>query len=82
MKNIFKLLIGIVIIASLLLSACAPPPPPVTKVQLTDAEAQAVAAEKEADTLNAEMKDLEQQVAAKNAELKELKEYKNQLEAE
>jgi outer membrane murein-binding lipoprotein Lpp len=82
MKNIFKLLIGIVIIASLLLSACAPPPPPVTKDQLTDAEFQAVEAEKQAETLNVEKEDLEAQVAAKKAELKELQEYKRQLEAE
>ena len=82
MKNFFKLLIALVIIATFFLSACAPPPPPVSEDQLSNAEFQAVEAEKKADSLHNEMTELEKQVAAKEAELKSLQEYQKQLMAE
>lgn len=82
MKNFYKVLIGFVLILSIFLSACAPPPPPVTKDQLETSDAEAIAAEKEASQLKMEMEDLEDQVATKKAELKSLKDYQKQLEAE
>ena len=82
MKNFYKVLIGLVLIASIFLSACAPPPPPVTKDQLDTSEEEALAAEKEANELKMEMNDLEEQVAKRKAELESLKDYQKQLEAE
>ncbi len=80
MKNVLKLLIGILILISLLLSACAPPPPPVTKDQLDTAEKEAIAEEESASQLQAEKSDLEAEFSAKEAELRSLKEYHQELQ--
>jgi len=82
MKNSLRLLLGFVLLASILLSACAPPPPPVSKDQLDTAENEAIAEEKKAADQNANLKALEAEVAAQEAELKSLKKYQKQLEAE
>lgn len=82
MKNFYKVLIGLILIASVFLSACAPPPPPVTQDQLDTTDAEALKVEKEASQLKVEMNDLEEEVAVKKAELKSLKDYQKQLETE
>ena len=81
MKKFIKLMLAMVILLSLLLSACAPPPPPISKIQLEQAEAEAIAAEENASKLENEMNSLEEEVTIKQAELKSLKDYKEQLEA-
>jgi len=81
MKKSLKLLLGSIIILSILLSACAPPPPPVTKDQLATAEKEAIAEEEIADNVCAECDNLEAEVAAKQAQVDDLKNYKKELEA-
>ncbi|MCF7793132.1 MAG: hypothetical protein K9N09_08345 [Candidatus Cloacimonetes bacterium] len=81
MKKSLRMLLGFVILASILLSACAPPPPPVTKDQLDIAEQEAIAAEEAAADQCAATKEMEAKVSAKQAELDDLKNYKNELEA-
>lgn len=81
MKNSIRLLLGLIILASILLSACAPPPPPVTKDQLDMAEQEAIAAEEAAANQCAATKEMEAKVNAKQAELDALKDYQNELEA-
>ncbi|HPR17655.1 MAG TPA: hypothetical protein PLD62_05360 [Candidatus Cloacimonadota bacterium] len=81
MKNILKLLLGVIILASVLLTACTPPPPPVTKDQLDTAEQEAIAAEEAATNQCTITQELETQNAAKQAELDDLKVYKKELEA-
>jgi len=82
MKNSLRLLLGLVLLASILLSACAPPPPPISKDQLDTAENEAITEENHAADLNAELKTLEADAAAQEAELMSLKKYQKQLEAE
>ncbi len=79
MKNLIKLLFGIVLVASLLLTACAPPPPPVSRDQLEQAEMEAVEAEETAEELRRELSELREQLRIKEAELESLKEYERQL---
>ena len=80
MKKTIRMLLGLVILASILLSACAPPPPPVSKDQLEVAEQEAIAAEEAAIEQCAAVMELESKIAAKQAELDDLKEYKTELE--
>jgi outer membrane murein-binding lipoprotein Lpp len=80
MKNTIRMLLGLLILASIVLSACAPPPPPITKDQLQIAEQEAIAAEEAANELCASCKKLESEIAAKQAELDDLKAYKSELE--
>lgn len=82
MKNSLRLLLGLVLLASILLSACAPPPPPVSKDQLDNAENEAIAEEKKAADLNVELKQLEAETTAQEAELESLIRYQKKLEAE
>jgi TolA-binding protein len=79
MKNLIKLLFGIVLVASLLLTACAPPPPPVSRDQLEQAEMDAVEAEETAEELRRELSELREQLRIKEVELESLKEYERQL---
>jgi TolA-binding protein len=82
MKNILRLIVGLIILASIFLSACAPPPPPVTKDQLDMSEAEALEAEKNANELETEMNQLEDELKMKQAELEALKKYQQELEME
>ncbi len=80
MKKIYRLLIGLMIVGALVISACAPPPPPVSKMELANAKDDALAEEKKAETLEKELKDLEEDVAVKEAELKSLQKYQQKLQ--
>jgi septal ring factor EnvC (AmiA/AmiB activator) len=80
MKKNLRLGLGLLFIATILLSACAPPPPPITKDQLEQAEAEAIAAENNVGQGEQELKQLEQELADKKAELESLKNYKQELE--
>ncbi len=80
MKKTLRMLLGLVILASILLSACAPPPPPVSKNQLEVAEQEAIAAEEAANEQCTATMEMESKIAAKQAELNDLKEYKTELE--
>ena len=82
MKNILKIVIGIIILISIFLSACAPPPPPVTKDQLDQSDKEALEAEVNAGKLEKEMNTLENELSIKKSELESLKKYQKQLEVE
>lgn len=82
MKNTLRFLLGLVLLLSIFLSACAPPPPPVTKDQLDQTGAEALAAEEEAAELKTEKDTLEEELQMKKAELEKLKKYQQELEME
>lgn len=82
MKKILKLSVGMVLLASLFLTACAPPPPPVSKDQLDTAEMETIQAEKDAAAKATELKELQQEVDQRKADLEAIKEYQKQLDAE
>jgi outer membrane murein-binding lipoprotein Lpp len=82
MKNTLKLILGLVLLASIFLSACAPPPPPITKDQLDQSDTEAFEAEENANELKIEKDGLEEELKLKKAELESLKEYQQELEIE
>jgi hypothetical protein len=82
MKMVAKIAVIAIVMTSIFLSACAPPPPPVSRDQLVDAEKQALAEEEKANELAQEKETLEEELSAKQAELRRLEQYKHQLETE
>jgi septal ring factor EnvC (AmiA/AmiB activator) len=83
MKKRYLSLIGFSLLAMVLVAGCcAPPPPPVTKTQIEEVKTGALDLEEQVAAQNAQIKALEEELAQKEAELASLKEYERQLKAE
>lgn len=79
MKSLLKLATIALLLMIMLLAACSTPPQPVSREQYQTALNEATEAERTADQNLQEMRNLEAELARKEAELRSLKDYERQL---
>ncbi len=79
MKNLIKIAVMLLIVASFLLTACSAPPQAVAKDQMMTARAETTASIEAMNDSKKELKKMQNDVEAKQAELKKLKAYEASL---
>jgi len=79
MKVLLRMLTIALLAMVMTIVACSTPPPPVSRDELQSARNEAIEAEELAESSTQERRDLENELARKEAELRSLRDYERQL---